>query len=177
MTYKPLFIYVEGSDDHRFVERIIKPLLAGVYDPIIAIECSKKPSKELRRHINGTKATCSACDGEYWYLLDKDDRPCITATKDWLMTTRGVDNVDGDRVIVVVKEIEAWYLAGTDELNKISRLTHTNDVTKEIFSSISKKQGFVSPLEFMLELIGRFSLSDARVYNESLKYYLERLGK
>ena len=47
MTYKYLFIFVEGKDDKEFFERIIKPKLNIKYDTIQIVEYSNLSDKKI----------------------------------------------------------------------------------------------------------------------------------
>ena len=53
MAYRILFIFVEGVDDKRFVEKIIIPFIKekGNYSLIKPIEYAVKSSQELRKFI------------------------------------------------------------------------------------------------------------------------------
>ncbi|MGB9878320.1 MAG: hypothetical protein ACPLPS_11195, partial [bacterium] len=65
-----------------------------------------------------------------------------------------------DRILIVVKEIESWYLAGLCDSNrKKLRIKHsptTDDLTKEKFNALIPKK-FVSRRSFMQALLDTFS--------------------
>ena len=82
---------------------------------------------------------------------------------------------DKDKIIVVVKEIESWYLAILDDqkcpkfLNKCC-LTNTDNIDKDRFHSL-KPDRFDSITDFMLEVIKYPSISRALNRNTSFNYF------
>ena len=52
MQYKKLFIWVEGSDDERFVNKIIKPSLEQKYD-MVKVRKYAEWKKEISNNYTG----------------------------------------------------------------------------------------------------------------------------
>lgn len=52
-------------------------------------------------------------DADYFYIVDINKLPCVIAKKQNIKNS--LTNIDQGRIIVVIKEIESWYLAGLDE--------------------------------------------------------------
>ena len=81
------------------------------------------------------------------------------------------------KIIVVVKEIESWYLAGLDnkvcKQLKIKNFPNTEKVTKEEFNSLIPKK-FTSRIDFMLEILKNFSIEIAKKKNTSFRYFVEK---
>lgn len=146
-----LYIFVEGPEDERFFERIIKPCFQERYSEIICWQYSGEPlerRKNFVRSIQKMQAT-------YIYAADINESICITAKKQDIMRKIKADEA---QIIVVVKEIEGWYLAGIDEENArkigIKDIKETDDITKEKFNRI---------------------IPTAKEKSKSLKYLLNKL--
>ena len=102
-------------------------------------------------------------DASYIYVTDLNAAPCVTAKKAAVRV--GMRQVEDDRVMVVVPEIEGWYLAGLDSEHSarlgVNEPGATDQITKERFEQL-RPRGFDSNREFMLELLDGFSVAAAR---------------
>ena len=111
----------------------------------------------------------------YIFMTDINDAPCVTAKKEKLK--RKYKNLRLDRVIVVIKEIESWYLAGLDvEICKkfgIRYTPQTDSITKEQFNAMIPKR-FDSRVDFMKEILKVFSIDIAKQRNGSFRYCLKK---
>ena len=77
-------------------------------------------------------------------------------------------------MVVVIKEIESWYLAGIDAKNA-ARLNvtipgSTDHISKKEFDRLIP-DSFDSRIDFMIELLKCYSLRVARRKNASFKYF------
>lgn len=87
--------------------------------------------------------------------------------------------IEKDNIIVVVKEIEGWYLAGLSA--KISRklgiphVKDTNDMTKEDFNRLMPKK-IGSRIAFMEKILKVYDIEIAKRKNESLRCFLDKYG-
>ncbi len=171
--YRRLFIWVEGADDKRFIDRIIVPLLTKThYDFVEVREYARLRISKLKNFIK----SINAMEADYWFLADINTSPCISAKKSKLLEKFGF--VDPTRLIIVIKEIESWYLAGLNEkgasIFKIKTFKCTDDIDKEKFLSFIPDQ-FDSKIDFLNELLKYFSLEIAKEKNQSFKYFLNVL--
>ena len=86
-------------------------------------------------------------------------------------------NIDKSKIIVVIKEIESWYLAGLDNKVcrqlKINNFADTDNVTKEKFNALIPKK-FTSRIDFMSEILKYFSIEIAKQKNNSFQYFVEK---
>lgn len=175
MGYRRLFIWVEGEDDERFFQHILKPKLQKKYDFV-----------ETRRYVTMKKdkidnflKSIKAMGADYIYVMDINNSPCVSAKKQEAQNK--LKNIEDDKIIVVIKEIESWYLAGISDIEwkrlKIHTVndivSNTNSITKEQFYSLIP-QKFDSRIDFMLEVLKIFSIEIAKQKNESFKYYVEK---
>lgn len=169
MEYKRLFIWVEGPDDVRFFDEIIKPIFEKKYNLVKVTPYAGLKRKKVDDFLKSIKAM----GADYFYVKDINDAPCVTAKKQEIQDEL---NTDKDRIIVVIKEIESWYLAGLDGENSrkfgITNFRTTDSVTKEQFNKLIS--GKFDRIDFMLEILKRFSVIIARQKNRSFKYFLEK---
>lgn len=171
MGYRRLFIWVEGEDDERFFEKIMKPKLQKKYNFIETIRYATLKNEKIDNFLKSIKAM----GADYIYVTDINDLPCVSAKKQKIQNK--IRNIDGDRIIVVRKEIESWYLAGLDNIGskkiKICTFRITDTITKEQFNSLIPKK-FDSRIDFMLEILKIFSIDIAKQKNKSFRHCIEK---
>ena len=78
MSYQIVYLLIEGSDDERFVKRIVKPLLERKYNSVMLWKYAEEPEKRVNKFLKSIKAMNS----DYFYLRDINRDPCITAKKE-----------------------------------------------------------------------------------------------
>lgn len=170
MTTKALYLWVEGPDDQRFIERIMCPLFERVYEGTHVVPYATQPKKKVDAFLS----SIDAMKADYIFFGDCDSS-CVSATKQHLV--RVYCRLDRERIVVVVKEIESWYLAGLDdeaaELLGVPCLSTTDTVTKESFNKRIPSR-FDSRIDFMQEIINHFKIETALAKNESLRYLVSR---
>ena len=171
MGYKGFYICVEGEDDERFFKKIMEPKLQKKYDFVETIRYATMKKEKFDNFLKSIKAM----GADYIYVTDINNSPCVTAKKQ--KTINKLRNIDEDKIIVVIKEIESWYLAGLSntesEKFKISTPSITDDITKEKFNSLIPKK-FDSRIDFMLEILKFFSIEIAKQKNRSFRYCIEK---
>jgi preprotein translocase subunit Sss1 len=172
MDCKILYIFLEGDDDERFFQKVLLPRLREKYDHIKVIKYAQKPKrfeyiKKFIRAIQGI--------GNYIYVTDINNSPCVTAKKQEIQNE--LRNIDSDKILVVVREIESWYLAGlSNDASKklgIPIFNTTDSVTKEQFNSLIPRK-FNSRIDFMIEVLKNFSIEVAKQKNRSFRYCIEK---
>lgn len=174
MNYAVLYIFVEGDDDERFFREILLPTLKKKYNDVKIIKYAQKPKKF--EFIEKFIRSIISMGGDYIYVTDINDSPCITAKKQEIQNN--LRYINGNKILVVIKEIESWYLAGLDR-NSAKRLgikqipTTTENVTKEQFINLVPRK-FHSRIDFMREILENFSIKTAKEKNKSLEYCVEK---
>jgi len=173
MAYKRLYVLLEGNDDKRFFEAIIKPRLITKYDLIKVWQYAQKPS---RRTKNLLKAI-NAMNSDYLYLRDINNHPCVTAGIE-SVKRKYKNRIDVNYVLIVVKEIESWYLAGLNDKSceelGLPAFDYTDNIDKEQFNKLIPKK-YISRIDFMIEILKRFSVKTARQKNKSFGYFISRI--
>ncbi len=175
--YKQLYIFVEGPDDERFFDKILKPIIINNYNFVKFIKYAGLDKKTIQDFIKTfTKQTAS----DYIFVCDFDARSkklCITEKKNRIIDKYG--NILADRKIRIVKEeIESWYLAGISSANlkkyKIKGFKNTELIDKEQFIRLIPSQ-FQNKTDFLIEIIKEFDIETAKNRNNSLKYFITKL--
>jgi hypothetical protein len=171
LGYKRLYIWVEGDDDVRFFERIIKPKFVEKYNSVEVRPYAGRKKEYIDNFIKSIKAM----NNDYIYVRDINDSPCVSDKKQKIQGK--LKNIDKHRIIVVIQEIESWYLAGLDGESSgklgIRLFNVTDTITKEQFNDMFSKK-FASRIDFMIEILKCFSIEKAREKNRSFRYFIEK---
>ncbi len=77
MEYRQLFILVEGDDDVRFVEKIVKPFFEKKYNAVFVRPYAQMKKKSVNNIIKSIKDLRN----EYLFLADMDQKNCISEKK------------------------------------------------------------------------------------------------
>ena len=174
MAYKRLWVLLEGNDDERFFERVIKPIFENTYDFVRSWQYAQKQTKTVKSLLRSIKSMGS----DYFFWGDINSLPCVTAKKNRIKR-RYRAGLDINNVIIVVKEIESWYLAGLDnkahkELG-IRTFRNTDTITKEEFNNLIPKR-FDSRIDLMVEILKRFFVETAKQKNKSFNYFYDKVA-
>jgi len=112
---------------------------------------------------------------EYFFLADINSSPCYPEKRQDLL--KRFRELEGARVIIVVKEVESWYLAGVPDGNQwgFRASADTTDLTKEQFDATMPKP-FDSRISYMVEILRLFDVNSATARNHSFHYFARRCG-
>lgn len=170
MDKKKLFIFLEGIDDVRFFEHVVRPRFLHAYDAVDLVTYACMKSIKVDRFIRGI----NAMQNDYIIVADIDQEPGTAAKKKVIMS-RFIE-ADYNRIMIIIMEIESWYMAGLDRTAARELGLHdhetTDFVTKEIFNRWIPPK-YPSRIAFMIDLLTRFSLTVARKKNRSFGYFLD----
>lgn len=171
MSYRRLFLFLEGDDDQRFFEAVIIPRLENRYDSIRLVQVSemeKEKVAEWLRSIEGMEA-------DYLFVRDLDRFPCVSAAKEALQKVH--PRLDPNRIQVVKVEIESWYCAGIGQGrladSEMAACAETEWITKERLNAELPSR---RPLRILAlaEILESYDLERAARRNGSLRYFLEK---
>ena len=173
MAYRRLWVLLEGNDDERFFEKVVKPIFESTYNFVRSWKYAQKKSTKAKDFLRSIKSM----DSDYFVWSDINGVPCVTAKRERLLVR--YDQIFGaENIIVVIREIESWYLAGLDDKSckefGIRAFHKTDNVTKEQFDKLIPKK-FESRIDFMVEILKRFSVETAKQKNESFDYFMSRI--
>ena len=168
-----ILIWVEGNDDEILFNRVIKPILDERYDWVEVRKHSRIKNKKICDFIK----SLNAMNEDYVFLTDLDDYISIKAKLDEVCEC--YKEIDRERIILVIKEVEGWYFAGITEKNakklkiKLSdfRKFDPNTIRKEQFNEKVKPKKY-NETDFKIEIIKLFDITHARERNGSFEYLL-----
>lgn len=178
MAYRQLYLFVEGTDDERWVDKCLRPLLRDTYQHVKFITYAQTSLAGIKALI---KTYQSQPSSEYWFLADfdqaKSPQLCVTKRKAQLRNKYGA-MLEEDRILIVKEEIESWYLAGMNEAfrmrHRMGTMSDTTTLTKEAFEKLKPKA--IQNIElFKIELLDHFDLDAARRHNASLDYVMRKM--
>jgi hypothetical protein len=176
--YNRLYIWVEGPDDKEFFDKVIKPRFERKYGrgKVHIRQYSEMKNEEVISLIKGLKARGHDCIG----VADINKAPCVSERK---REKQGEEfrDIDEDKIVIVVRKIESWYLAGldSDACKKlgITELKNTDKVAKGKFDSLWRRnKRFNFRLDFRSELLKFFDIETAKKKNKSFRYFVEKYG-
>ncbi|PWI49497.1 hypothetical protein CEE45_01515 [Candidatus Heimdallarchaeota archaeon B3_Heim] len=171
MQNEKLFIFLEGNDDERFFNIILRPILTEKFDSIEIIKYSQLRKKFIKKFLKSIDELSS----HYIFLSDIDVNPCFPKKKEALKKI--YECIVEDRISVVIMEIESWYLAGLDPQSSkdldIPNYGETNSLCKEHFNEIIPSK-FDSRIDFMVEILKRYAIEIAKRKNSSFRYFMNK---
>ena len=134
-VYRRLYLLVEGDDDERFARRVVIPALSPRYDYILLWKYAQQKTEKVNSFLRSLKAMGAS----YFLLADIDANPCFPAKREALVER--FTELEAGQALVVVSEIESWYLAGVPSDNKwgLRVPPDTSGVTKEQFDAARPK--------------------------------------
>jgi len=172
MPSDDLFIWVEGNDDERFFKTVISPMFHQKYKSINFLKYAEWTRKKICNYLRSIKGM----NAHYLFVVDINRAPCVTQKKQEIQ--REYKNIDEDRIVVVIKVIESWYVAGLHhasckKLGVRYFRDPTETVAKDRFNRLMPKK--LGPrTNFMIEILNRFSVETAKKRNGSFRYFIEK---
>ncbi|HVP94653.1 MAG TPA: hypothetical protein VMS89_05700 [Methanoregulaceae archaeon] len=170
MDKKRLYIFLEGTDDVRFFEHVVRPRFLHAYESVDLITYACTKSVKVDRFIRGI----NGMQHDYIIVADIDQESGVAAKKEIILSR--FTEAEYNRIMIIIMEIESWYLAGLDKTAAATiglRNHETTDfVTKEIFNRWIPKK-YPSRIAFMVEVLKYFSLTVAQEKNRSFRFFLE----
>ncbi|NYT05734.1 MAG: hypothetical protein GKC04_05105 [Methanomicrobiales archaeon] len=169
-----LYLLLEGNDDERFFSSVVNPVLADEGYRIKIWKYAREKRIRTEKFVQAIRAD----DADYLYVRDIDTAPSVAAKKREIRSWYHHAVAPG-RIVIVVTEIESWYLAGlADEgLRHLSLTTPpatTDFVTKEEFNMMIPSGS--SRIHFMRDLLARYDMSVAMERNRSFSYFMQRFA-
>lgn len=175
---------MEGSDDVRFFESVVRPICENNYDFVQCWQYSQKTKARVNSYLNSIRAMQDAGAADLIVVADLDESPCVTDRKERLLSSfRSLSaRADGSstRILVVCREIESWYLAGLNisECERIgisTTMENTDAISKEQFLSLIPEK-YSSKTAFMEAILQSFDFETACSKNRSFLYFMQKYG-
>lgn len=161
-----LFVLVEGPDDVRFFDTVLVPIWRRRYGFVKVVAWANRKAEFVNRLVRSAKGMRA----EYVLVADCDQHPCVSGKRQWVR--QQFQMVEEARILVVVREIEGWYVAGIErEAERKLRIRvpgRTDGFTKEDFLGMMPEK--FERTDFMVEILKGFSIQGARNRNRSFAY-------
>jgi hypothetical protein len=167
-----LHIFIEGDSDEYFVNWIVEPSFSNKGIDVITHKYANMTKENI------TKLILSITELKEDFICLTDYRsPCITSTKEKLQRDK-FDGIDTNKIVIVKKVIESWYLAGLSCYNckkmKIPENNITDGINKTDFNNMVAKSKYQPRIDCMLEILKRFDIMIAKQQNHSFNYFYEK---
>ena len=135
-----------------------------------------KYSQKTKQEVNNFLRSINAMRAEYLFVSDLNESPCVTAKKERIASE--FEKLSEDRILIVCKEIESWYLAGLNDegcrqIGIQKRFGNTDRISKEQFNGMMPKK-FASRIDFMQEIMKVFDRETALAKNASFGYFTRK---
>lgn len=168
-----IYSFVEGNDDELFMRYILKDHLH--YKDFKIIQYAQINVSKVSYYIN----QCAQAGYNFIFLHDMDDAREKDDRKKEVQTNYGIKQLES--IIIVITEIESWYLAGIDFKKfkiKKNKILNTESVTKEDFYSIINKTTLKRKypnVTKLTEILASFSVEQCRQKNSSFNDFITKL--
>lgn len=163
-------IFVEGFDDKLFFEKLRKKLCLP--ENTLFYEYACKKNDNIRAYLRSLDTIPNA---SYLFTADLDIHGDTVET-----AIEAISNKFGaspEKIQIVVKEVEGWYLAGLEgyRLGEKS-LKHngsTDQIDKEAFNYIIEPvlKSSISRTDILIRILNQYSIDAARNNNTSFKHF------
>ena len=168
--FKNILIFVEGPDDKRFFEKILRNRIERKYEGFTyhIIKYQEKSDDVINNYIN----SYNEMNSEIFLFRDFDSGPCISERKSEIQNHF---NLPDEKIFIVKHEIESWYLAGLNQqyLQRIGvteAFNNTEDISKRRFNEIISGRTHLK-----LEMLDNFKFRIAMSKNSTFRYVVEKL--
>lgn len=173
MEYTRLYLFLEGNDDERFFEQILLCEFKKIYSDVKIWKYTKKTDNQRKRFIDTIN---KVTNWDYICFRDINSSKCVTQKKE--KTIKKFDRINTKKIMIVIMEIESWYLAGIDNeflshirANLIDRTC--DSITKEYFNSLIPK-GMLR-INFLQKILQNYNINLAIRNNKSFSYIYKKL--
>ncbi len=181
--YKQILIYVEGLDDKRFFDKIIKPKFEELgYDNVFVDDFGgdkyKGKCKDIDEFIKDIKIINSKPGRiyDYIFVVDLGQFPDVLSRKNSISSR--IQHVENDDIELVIVEIESWYLAGLDRNSSkkhgLPNYKNTNKLTKQTFRDAIPRKFKKREIFFKSKILDDFNFENAIVKNDSFKQFYNK---
>jgi len=169
--YKKIVIFVEGVNDKRFFEKILRNRFERRYEGYNyhIIKYSQKSDEKKNKLINSFKEMNS----KIFLFTDFDNGPCNSEIKS---NIRRHVNLSDDKIFIIKKEIESWYLAGLNQqflksigINEV--FNNTEDISKGRFEALILGKSYLK-----IEMLNNYNFRLAMRRNSTFRYVIEKLN-
>lgn len=171
MSMKKLYIFVEGNDDQMFFSSVFAPQFRKIYDDVEIIQYAQLKKSKVDLFLLSIKTL----KFDYMMIADIDAAETIGTKKRFIR--HKFEMVDLENIVVVITEIESWFLAGiTEEFSnkfELDSIEKTDEITKEDFNQYYIRT-YKSRIDFMQEVLKHYSIEAACRKNKSFNFFFQK---
>ncbi|MBD3338004.1 MAG: hypothetical protein GF353_02770 [Candidatus Lokiarchaeota archaeon] len=165
-----IFLFLEGDDDERFFKKI---LINRFREKCNRVQIVKYAQMSHNGIIKLLKTIKYKENWDYIFLSDINSAECYPNKKS-LIETR-FEYIEIEKIVIVIMEIESWYLAGinNDFLRSINANLMDqgcNHVDKERFNLLIPQD--MPRVLFMNKILDNYNIDLALENNESFEHFL-----
>ncbi|KKK41318.1 hypothetical protein LCGC14_2735510, partial [marine sediment metagenome] len=166
---KRIGIFLEGDDDKRFFEKILKPFFSNFYPDYIfnIIRYRANKSDEIiKNYIKSFRDD----EWKFFFLRDFDRGPCYSEI--FNKTIECFEQLEEDEIFIVCKSIEGWYLAGVNDIFLRERGVNEHFEDTEKISKFGLKRLFprgTTMTTIMINMLKDYDINIAIEKNQSLR--------
>ena len=152
LAYRTLYILVEGGDDARFFERVVRPMFENEFGHVQLWQYSQQEKEKVNTFLDSIRAMQAAGIADLIIVADLDESPCVTDRKERILSSfrslsagqspgQPSGPYSSTRILIVCREIDSWYLAGLNDeecmrMRIPATLDSTDHISKEQFLSL-----------------------------------------
>lgn len=170
MEHTKLYLFLEGNDDERFFNKILIKNLEEFYTKVEILKYAEMKLSDMRKYA---RTIINKENWDYICVCDIDTTECYPEKKRSIRSKNNL--IEENKIAVVIKEIESWYLAGIDcdylrsiKAGLIDR--NCNEITKEIFDNLIPKK--MPRSVFMNKILENYDINLAKRNNSTFLYFL-----
>lgn len=169
---------VEGPDDKRFVETVLRPRIEGKPD---VVKYAQKSASDVNSLVSAFAGTCA----EHYYVTDPDREVdargnCQNCDERETHEQQRYDILDPFDVLVAVDAVEGWLLAGVSDAvaseGRVPVPSSTDHVGKPEFTAAFEESTFGSMERFVDRIFDDYCCDLARDRNDSFDYVASAVG-
>jgi len=132
-------------------------------------------ANETKKRVNNLLKSIKAMNADYYFISDINNFSCISAIKQKL--SNKYNYLDNNKIIVIIMEIESWYLSGLSKESetklKVKSYDSTDGLSKETFNRVIPSK-FSSRIDFIQEILKCFNINIAVRKNKSFNYFFNK---
>lgn len=166
---------VEGPDDDIFIKNVLEPIIRDKYK-FCQVQYYRYQNR-VKKEVQSLFRSITSMRDEFLCFTDSDDSPCVTFSKNKLRNKKTGD-LDVNKIVVVKKEIESWYIAGLDDSCcknlGLPKINCSEEITKEQFNNFVRCSRDKIRMSCMSEMMKHYNVDLAMEKNKSFRYFYQK---
>jgi hypothetical protein len=165
------FIFIEGYYDELFFKKILNIL--KIDEKVELFQYSQKSDIKVNNYLSSLRSQSI----QFLFVADDDGQNYSSTISRICKLKQRYPKLSEDEIVLVVPEIEGWYMAGLTTKNakqiKLKDLPNPNECTKELF--ISKLPGRADGTSIRTMIMDNYNVELAKKNSPSFKNFIEKI--